>query len=239
MADGSAGHRLTDAHFARICSSTRTAHIVAAWRPLAEDAPRTELTAAGELVPLLLLAGPDVARKIPDIFLTSGVDIKLRTMAGGGRGWPLEREVSGHTGAVSACAWSPDGTWLASASAKGMVIVSDANTGREVFKLGPMHDEDGPVFVSSCAWSPDGTRLATASWDGNVRVWDVSGSTARGRVLEGHSEDEVNCCAWSPDGRWLASSSDDSTVRVWNTNTWLEVARLAAGAYTRPLFSSI
>ena len=64
------------------------------------------------------------------------------------------------------CAWSPDGTKLATASRNATVRVWDVSTGREVAML-----EGHGGKVNSCAWSPNGKRLASASHDKKVRVW--------------------------------------------------------------------
>jgi len=89
---------------------------------------------------------------------------------------------------VTWCAWSPDGTHIALASADRTVYVWDVSTGREVVKL-----KGHGGAVRSCAWSPDGTRLASASDDKTVRVWD--GCTREAAKLEGHVEG-VTSCAW-------------------------------------------
>jgi len=51
----------------------------------------------------------------------------------------------------------------------------------------------------------------------------------------------VLACAWSPDGTQLASTTGDDPdglVIIWDVDSWEEVVRLEAGAYTRPLLGS-
>ena len=81
----------------------------------------------------------------------------------------LVRVLAGHFGGVSAVAWSPDGTRLATGSGGyvGEVRVWDPTTGHTTITL-PGH----PGGVSAVAWSPDGTRLATAGYDGVIRISD-------------------------------------------------------------------
>ena len=66
-----------------------------------------------------------------------------------------------------ACAWSPDGQRLASASDDKTVRLWEPESGREIRSL---NAHTG--WVRACAWSPDGQRLASASSDKTVRLWD-------------------------------------------------------------------
>jgi COMPASS component SWD3 len=69
---------------------------------------------------------------------------------------------------------SPDGRWIASASADGTAKIWDAATGAHLETLvGHM------AGVSCLAWAPDSNTLATGSDDKAIRLWDrVTGSPA-------------------------------------------------------------
>ena len=128
---------------------------------------------------------------------------------------PKTQIFSGHVDGVTAVAWSPDGTRIATGSDDG-VWVLDAVTGEDLFSL-----ERGRE-VGSVAWSPDGTRIATGSDEG-VQVWDaVTGkellSLERGR--------EVWSVAWSPDGSRIVTGSTFDGVRVWDAVTGENVLSL-------------
>ena len=68
---------------------------------------------------------------------------------------------------MTAVAWSPDGTRLATGSDDETVRIWDPATGQTTATLTGHTD-----WVTAVAWSPDGTCLATASDDKTVRIWD-------------------------------------------------------------------
>jgi serine/threonine protein kinase len=75
-----------------------------------------------------------------------------------------------HEDDVTALAFSPVGSWLATASRDRTVILWDTATGRETLTLRG-HTDD----VTCLCFSPDGCRLASGSRDRTVRVWDIAG----------------------------------------------------------------
>jgi WD40 repeat protein len=152
------------------------------------------------------------------------------------------RILRGHTGDVAACAYSPDGTRVLSASWDETLREWDARTGQELRRFDG-HSGD----VTSCAYSPDGTRVLSGSGDETLREWDAR----TGRELRrfgGHSGD-ITACAYSPDGTRVLSGSGDETLREWDVRTGRElrsyeghVGEVTACAYspdgTRVLSSS-
>ena len=125
---------------------------------------------------------------------------------------------------ISAVAFSPAGTLVASATAasRGSLRLWDAATGMTVreFDAGP---------VSSLAFSPDGTMLAVGhrpaeSQFGVVTLWDVaSGTEIRHFTAD---ESDVHALAFNPAGTLLASGGNNMKARLWDATSGRMVKEL-------------
>jgi WD40 repeat protein len=124
----------------------------------------------------------------------------------------LLRILSGHTDQVWACAISPDGAWIVSASRDGTLKIWDAATGAERATLVGHVD-----WVWGCAISPDGAWIVSTSNDSTLKIWDAATGAERA-TLVGHA-DAVKTCAVSPDGAWIVSGCRDRTLKIWDAST--------------------
>ncbi len=118
----------------------------------------------------------------------------------------------GHKERVLGLAWSPNGKYIASASADKTVQVWDAVTGNSLMDY-PEH----AAWIKAIMWSPDGTSIASAGADSTVQIWNVQ--TGRTRLLYRGHTNIVTTLAWSPDGKYIASAGYDRTIQVWDAFT--------------------
>lgn len=135
-----------------------------------------------------------------------GSAIQLRT----GETLDPGETLTGHSGTISALAFSPDSRFLASGAQDETTIrIWDVQSAAQVRAI------DGHTgWIRSLAFSPDGRFLASGSTDLTIRIWDAS-TGQQVALLEGHT-DFVGNIAYRPDGAQLASASRDGTVRLWD-----------------------
>ena len=77
------------------------------------------------------------------------------------------KTLSGHSAGVAGLAFSPDGKYLASASADGTIKLWHVERAQDILTL------RGHTGAVQCvAWSFDGQKLVSGGADGTVRIWD-------------------------------------------------------------------
>jgi eukaryotic-like serine/threonine-protein kinase len=125
-----------------------------------------------------------------------------------------------------AMAFSPDGDYLVTGSAKGAVETWDARAGREGQMVGTVGTHDR--YVRGLAFSHDGRFLASASSDGVVKVWDwdttrPGGGTGLRHTFRARVPLATLTFAFSPDGRRLVVGGEKNTVKIRDLDTGREL----------------
>ena len=118
------------------------------------------------------------------------------------------KKLQGHSNAVHAVSFSPDGKILASASSDETIKLWRVNDGT-LLKTLKGHKKS----VKSLAFSPDGQMIASASGDRTVKLWNIKGRELK--TLRGFGYTVYNV-SFSPDGKILASANLDGTIKLWN-----------------------
>jgi WD40 repeat protein len=124
-------------------------------------------------------------------------------------------ELHGHRAPILSCAFSPDSTILATASADATVRIWDTST----FQLKTTlvgHTAD----IQDIAFSPDGKYLLSASWDCSVRVWETA--TWQLATVIDRRPHESRSVRFSPDGASFAvgGGKGPGSIQVYDSATW-------------------
>ncbi|BBB02023.1 putative WD-40 repeat protein [Actinacidiphila reveromycinica] len=132
---------------------------------------------------------------------------------------PLSTPLTGHTQAVYAVAFSPDGHTLATGAGDDTIRLWDLTDPGHPTALGqPLRGHTNWVYWLQ--FSPDGRTLASASRDRTARLWNVTDPTHPkpwGPPLTGHTG-YVFSVSFSGDGRTLVTASYDHTLRLWDVS---------------------
>ena len=127
-------------------------------------------------------------------------------------GQPFGQPFQGHTAAVNAVDFSPNGAIIVSGSSDKTLRLWHAITGQPIGQPFQGHE------ALSVAFSPDGKTIASGDGDDTLRLWDVATGQAIGQPLHKHWA-SIRSVAFSPDGKTIASGSRDRRVRIWDVAT--------------------
>ncbi|HEX7733983.1 MAG TPA: WD40 repeat domain-containing protein [Ktedonobacteraceae bacterium] len=123
-----------------------------------------------------------------------------------------------HTGLVNSVGWSPDGKYIATASADHTVKVWNAQSGDLVCSYAGNDD-----IVYALAWSPNSQLIASGGGDSAVQIWNATTCT-RANNYPVHTEDmAIRSVAWSHNGKYIATATSNITsagiTQIWDAST--------------------
>jgi WD40 repeat protein/DNA-binding SARP family transcriptional activator len=118
-------------------------------------------------------------------------------------------------------AFSPDGRFLAAATAEGAVYVWRLAAPSRPYRKLTGHRSD----INTVNYSSDG-RIVTTGDDRTVRIWNLK---TGGQVVLSGSLDEMTAASFTPDGSRVLTSSADGTARLWDSATGRALVVLVAG----------
>jgi WD40 repeat protein len=116
------------------------------------------------------------------------------------------QEMGGHTSAVTAVSFSPDGQSILTGSSDKTAKLWDLRGNTLQVFLG--HTS----AITAVSFSPDGQSILTGSSDKTAKLWDLRGNALQ--VFLGHTS-AVTAVSFSPDGQSILTGSSDHTAKLW------------------------
>ena len=120
------------------------------------------------------------------------------------------KDIKASRDAVSAIAFTPDGTLVAVGDSRGRVLVYKVADGSLVTDRWTAHS----ARITSLDWNEKGTHVVSGSLDTNIFVWSLNNPGDWLSASNTHKEG-VNGVAWIAGDTKIASAGADATVKLW------------------------
>ena len=172
------------------------------WEPARSNQPPFENLSYAARCVAVSPAGDEIATAGGNTSLPPETHIELRPPAR--LDGPVQR-LAGHTRIITALAYSPDGSWLASSGADGTFLWERATHAAQLISGSNAHP------VAALAFEADGRRLLGGGEGGRVVLWDVSSRVVLHTYVAGPNP--VRAVVFLKGG--FAAASDDGFVRIW------------------------
>lgn len=105
---------------------------------------------------------------------------------------------------VEHLAWAPDGSALAVAAGRQVLVLNPE--GKIAHSLPPL-----PSTVSALTWRSDSRELAASAY-GLVQRWDALSGEPREAL---RWKTSLISLSWSPDRRWLVAGTQEQSIQIW------------------------
>ncbi|MBN1449986.1 MAG: protein kinase, partial [Anaerolineales bacterium] len=132
---------------------------------------------------------------------------------------PATDAIEGHTAAIHAFDFNPEGTQLVSASEDRTLILWDTSSGDIIHRM-----EGHTEAVLSVKFVPDGSIIVSGSVDVTIRQWDpVTGEEIT--PFDAPIAGSVSCLETLPDSRTVLACRQ-TDIRFWDLSQWQETYSL-------------
>lgn len=152
---------------------------------------------------------PSVVAAIGSTVAVGGEDQKVRLYSWDGKTLTESATLEGNKGTVSALAFTPDGSLLASGDSSGKIVLFDVKERKTVTSRWSFHSGR----INGLAWTADGQHCASGSLDTHIYVWSVQ-KPMRNIAIKNAGPGGVSAVFWTGD-KQLASAGVDGCVRTW------------------------
>ncbi|KII87874.1 hypothetical protein PLICRDRAFT_42397 [Plicaturopsis crispa FD-325 SS-3] len=142
-----------------------------------------------------------------------GEDNKVHLYKWDGKSLQESSVLEGNKGVVSALAFSPDGSYLASGDSSGRIVLFDAKELKPITSRWSFHS----ARINSLHFTPDSQHCASGSLDTHVYIWSIQ-KPLKNIAIKNAGPGGVNSVLWlesTGQSGQLVSAGADGCVRAW------------------------